>query len=280
MILVYQAYGREDILRQTLFSTISLFSVLDEKSPLQVWIYTDCVKMFTDYFGEFTSGDKPRLKLIEVSAPQIQKWRGSINFVHRVKVEILIDAAAQFLGSIFYVDGDTFFRQDPTALFARVDDKNSLMHIAENSLSAGRDPLSKKITKFVKKNTFYLQQGEHQGEKVQLTPETVMWNAGALGLSQNNKSFLSRVLALTDKMYELYPKHVMEQLAFSHYLQSFTKIFAGDAYIGHYWDQKDLYQKSIDDFLKYHKNWQAGRMAYAKFSWPTLPQLPIARWFS
>lgn len=277
MILIYQAYGREDVLRQTLFSITSLFSVLDQKSPLHVWVYTDNTKLYAEYFGDLVNGDSARIKLIEVTAQQIQKWRGTINFVHRVKIEVLMDAAPRFLGPIFYVDGDTYFRADPTALFSQVNDEYSLMHIAENSLGAGRDPLSKKIAKFVKKNLFVLDgsklgdgknDGQHPSEHVQMTSETVMWNAGALGVSQKNKSLLPRILALTDKMHSLYPKHVMEQLAFSHYLQTFTKVFSGDSVIGHYWDQKVLYQEAIDDFLIQNKNWRLAKTAYAHFVWP------------
>ncbi|MCB0351705.1 MAG: hypothetical protein KDD38_11015 [Bdellovibrionales bacterium] len=263
MVLVYQAYGREDILRQTQFSMVSLLSVLDKGSPLKIWVYTDNVKLFSDYFSNELKGDQPRVKIIEIKASQIQKWRGAIDFVHRVKVEILKDAAAQFNGPLYYVDGDTYFRHDPTALFSGVSDKVSLMHVAENALDEGKDPLSKKIAKFVKKNKFSL-----DGKEIQIPCSTVMYNAGAIGISQQNKSLLPLVIDLTDQTYSRYSKHIMEQLAFSYILQTRTSIITGDSIIGHYWSQKPEYQAAIDQFLAINKNMESAKAAYPNFIWP------------
>jgi hypothetical protein len=258
MVLVYQAYGRDDVIRQTQFSIVSLLSVLKPSSPIQIWVYTDNRALFADYF------QSPRLRWVEVTPQQIQTWRGAINFVHRVKVEVLQDAASQFEGPLFYVDGDTYFREDPTNLFSGVSDEQSLMHIAEGRLSDGGDPLTRKIAKFVRKNTFDV----GSQELVQMPESTVMWNAGAIGISQKNKSLLKKILALTDAMHSLYPKHVMEQLAFSYYLQTHSKIFSGEKEIGHYWDQKEEYQKAIDEFLLQNPNEAMAKKAYANFAWP------------
>ena len=260
MNLVYQAYGRADILRQTAFSIVSLFKVVASSSPLNVVVYTDNKKFFADFFGS-----NERLVIVEVTPDQIKKWRGAIDFVHRVKIEVLLDAAAKFTGSLFYVDGDTYFVTDPTKLFTSIGDEQSLMHVAEYKIADGRDPLAKKIRKFLADTVV-----EVSGEKVKVLPEHFMFNAGVLGLTEKNKNLLPLILELTDKMFVLYGKHVIEQLAFSYYLQTRTHVLTCDDVIGHYWNQKDDFQTSIDDFLAEFKTWDAAKGAYPQnFLWPT-----------
>jgi hypothetical protein len=266
MVLVYQAYGRQDVIEQTQFSVVSLLSVLGLSSPVKIRIYTDHPTLFENYFAEHIRLQK--VYVVHIQPEQFKAWRGKIDFVHRVKVEVLIHAAKQFNGPLFYVDGDTFFREDPTSLFSKVNDKTSMMHVSETQLNLGSDPLSKKICKFVRKNEFHL---SHQ--VIKMSPQTVMWNAGALGISEKNKELLPLILELTDRMYEIYPKHVMEQLAFSYYLQAGTRLLSGEKEIGHYWNQKDDYQAAIQTFLRVHSNSISALKNLTTFQYPQIPQL-------
>jgi hypothetical protein len=268
--LIYQAYGRLDILRQTLFSIVSLLKIISPESPLRIVVYTDNKKFFSDFFAASKdSAAIDRMIYVEVSAEQIRKWRGAIDFVHRVKVEVLADAAQKFQGPQFYVDGDTYFVVDPTKLFLSLDDNHSLMHVAEYKISEGRDPLAKKIRKFVAQNEVMV-----ASEKVKVLPEHYMYNAGVLGLSEKNKRLLPLILELTDTWFMLYGKHVIEQLAFSYYLQTRTHVRTCEDVIGHYWNQKDEFQISIDEFLNEFDSWDAAKAAYPKqFQWPMPPQL-------
>lgn len=260
-VLVYQAYGLEDVIRQTQFSMISLISKIAKPGSVEIWVYTDRKDLFTPYFGSY-----PHIVYKEITMDQVKKWRGAIDFVHRVKVEILRDAGKQFDGPLFYADGDTYYLSDPTEMFSHVNDRYSLMHIAENALIDGKDPLSKKILKFCKKHQFDI-----HGEHVAIGPSTVMWNAGVLGISQNNKKLLPSVLELTDQMHSTYQKHVMEQLAFSFFLQTRSQVQAADHVIYHYWNQKPEYQATIDRFLNDTKFLETGLKEYAKFPWPAPP---------
>lgn len=265
MVLVYQAYGRQDVLEQTQFSVVSLLSVLQNSSPLRIWIYTDNPQLFENFFAEPIRQD--RVRVVSIPAQQFKEWRGKIDFVHRVKVEVLIHAARQFQGTILYVDGDTYFREDPTSLFMSVDDSTSLMHVSEAQLNLGRDPLTKKICKFVGRNEFIVFDGS-----IKMSQQTVMWNAGALGISEHNKKLLPLILELTDRMYELYPKHVMEQLAFSYYLQTATRLMSGEKVIGHYWNQKDEYQQAIRTFLITYGQSTSAQLNINDFQHPKLAE--------
>jgi len=260
-VIVYQAYGSDDILHQTGFSILSLLKQVALNDDLDVWIYTDKKIFFEKLFGS-----QPNLKLIEITADQINKWRGPVPFVHRVKIEILKDAASRFKGSLFYCDGDTYFQREPISLFNKVNERTSLMHLNEGALDETKDPLSKKILKFTKKHHFQI-----SNELVGIGPSTQMWNAGFLGIAEKNKILLPLILELTDQTYALYQKHVMEQLAFSFYLQTRSSILPAQDVVYHYWNQKAEYQAAINAFLSSYPDFQSALQNWTQFQKPETP---------
>jgi hypothetical protein len=266
-VLVYQAYGSHEICQQTRFSILSLLKQIDSSQKLEVWIYTDQRKFFEDFFG--TSGP---VKCMDLTAERIAQWKGKISFVHRLKIEMLKDAGARFKGSLFYSDGDTYFLSSPLPLFNKVNDRTSLMHVKEGALDQNTDPLSKKILRFVKKHHFQI-----QNELVGIGPATEMWNAGVIGVSEKNKSLFSLILELTDQMYALYQKHVMEQLAVSFYLQTQSIILPADGVVMHYWNQKKEYQSEIDNFFAHYPDLESALENWRAFQPPALEQKPEKR---
>lgn len=243
--LVYQAYGIDEIMRQTQVSIVSLLKVISDESALDILIYTDNKNYFSEFFKKH-----PSIQIIEINKEQIRKWRGEIDFVHRVKIEILIDAAKRTEGALYYSDGDTYFLKCPLKLFDEVNDRVSVMHVAESILEDANDPLTKKIYKFTKKHHFHV----GINDAMAIGSSTTMWNAGFIGISHKNKELLPQILQLTDQMHSLYQKHVMEQLAFSYILQINGEIRPANQEILHYWDQKPDYQLEIDRFLKEHSD--------------------------
>ena len=266
MNLVYQAYGHQDILEQTLFSIVSLMHHTDKDSPLQAIVYTDQPEWFQKFFN-----DSAFVKVVSIDQNRIQKWRGAIDFVHRVKIEVLKDAGLKFEGPIFYCDGDTYFNEDPTNLFKQVNDQTSLMHMKEAELGNPQNPLTKKIYKFVRNNMFTV-----NGEQIFMGHETEMWNAGVIGISQQNKAFFDDILDLTDQMYVKYNKHVMEQLAVSYVLQTRTNLISAEKEIYHYWNQKPEYQLEIQKFFGDYTNIDTALAAYHKFVFPEPPQPKVS----
>lgn len=261
MKLVFQAYGQLNIIHQNIFSIFSLLDKLNGQfEELKIIVYTDNVNAFEKYFTGIS-----QISYRKIDAAQIKKWRGAIDFVHRVKVEILKEVSEQYHDDVFYVDGDTLFLDSPIKLFKLVDNNNSLMHICENVISAGKDPLSKKIKKYLKK---------YQPD---ISIHTSMWNAGVLGISKSVSNCYQQVLDLTDKMYSQYPKHVMEQLAFSYVLQNQTQIHPADKVILHYWNQKDEYQILINTFLEQNLDLATVQKNWNQIQWPAAPS-PKLNW--
>jgi hypothetical protein len=259
-VVVYQAYGRADIVRQNLFSIVSLFKKDAGLANVhKILIYTDQADYFKDFLGY-----NPAIQYESMGPDRLEKWRGEIQFVHRVKVEMLRDAAKLFPEhNLFYMDGDTYFVTNPEKIFAQISHRQSFMHEAENIIELGKDPLSKKIAKFLKKNTFQI-----DGQVVQIPLSTMMWNAGVLGFSPAFFGYLDKVLEFTDQSYSKYQKHIMEQLAFSYFLSQKTTIQSAREDVHHYWRQKDEFNTLIENFLQKTKNLETALREYDQIQWP------------
>jgi len=256
--LIYQAYVARWILEQTAFSVLSLLRFSPQS---EVVIYTDDKEFFTQIFGE-----KSNFHFEDLSPEKVKQWRGQIDFVHRVKVEMLIDASQKYQGNLIYLDGDTYFKSAPEEVFQQITSEQSLMHVRENVLEQGKDPLSKKLTRFLR---------QHFPE---IPTKTVMWNAGVLGISPQAQICLRDVLAITDKLYSAYQKHTMEQLAFSYSLQQHTQVLAAEPWIYHYWNQKDEYNQAIHEFLTRFSKVESLLAHWSEFAWPG-PAQPKVRGF-
>lgn len=271
MKVVYQAYGRDDIIRQVLFSVVSLKSRLEFSASVTVEIYTDQPERLREFFAGWGE-----VHVIPISSAEIQSWRGAIDFVHRVKLKILEKASTNLQEPLVYLDGDTYFAKNPSSLFAEISPTRSLMHVRESRLDEAADPLTKKIAKFVRKNSFQL-----DGRPQQIPLSAEMWNAGVIGLHPNNFALLSLMVDLTDQMYGRYQKHVMEQLAVSYLLQTKTVLVSSHLEIIHYWQSKDAFDLAIADFLGRYPTAQAALEGMGDFAWPPpIHPKPKKQWWS
>lgn len=267
---MYQAYGQREVVQQMLLSVLTLRGQYPGGLPCEVRIYTDQVAELSAFF----SGE-PGVRLVAITAAQIRQWRGSIDFVHRVKLELLREAALTITGTLVYLDTDTFFTAPPMPVFEQVSDAVSLMHIRESTMSEPISPLFGKVGRFVKRRTFTV-----AGSPVRIPVTTAMWNAGVIGVSPRNALLFTPMIELTDQLYGGYQKHVMEQLAVSFYLHEASEIRPADAVIGHYWRQKPEYTAAIASFLARHPTFQSALQAMAEFPWPPPPaESPKRKWY-
>lgn len=246
--LIYQAYGAGDILNEALFSVLS-FLRQEERAATQVIIYTDNSAHF-----QAVLRDVPGLHYEAVAPAQWREWRGDIDFVHRVKIKVLQHAAANYSGNFLYLDTDTVFQASPTPIFAALATGERFMHVSEGSLGGGNE-LSRKINRA-------LQQPGAQAALPggPIAPATTMYNAGALGLRSTDAPLLAEVLRLTEALYRLYPKHVMEQLAFSAVWQRAGGVREAAPWVYHYWDLKEIRPVLGELFAPAHRSlaeWQA-----------------------
>lgn len=248
--IVLQAYGHEGILQECLFVLFSFVKMHSKEEQQQVsfHIYTDQ----PDWFKKYT--DCPLdLHFHEITPSLLNQWRGEINFVHRVKIEVLRDFVKKTSGTVLYLDTDVYFTRSLMPMLHRISQGELFMHVAEGSLCDDATPMMAKLHRFFRKqNRFSI-----AGRQETIPLDTVMWNAGVLGFNTTLAPVLDEVLHFTDAVHKLFPKHIVEQFAFSYYFGKNGAIHNSANSIVHYWilSEVKIVLGSFFEFFK-GKSWE------------------------
>lgn len=230
--IVMQAYGSEDILNECVFAllTLSRHHTREELQQLSVCIYTDRPEYFRSFKDCWL-----KLSFKEVNAEILKRWKGDIDFVHRVKIEVLRDFSVAHVGQILYLDTDICFAESSSVLFEEISHEKLYMHIMEGPVHYSDNVVFQKLSKFLKSRSISV-----KGNPVPIPDNVAMWNAGVLGFHTRYAPLLDEVLAFTDEIHRQYPRHVVEQFAFSLYFQQTTSVLSAHTAIFHYWNLKEL----------------------------------------
>src|ERR1022692_2665780 len=104
--IVFQCYGNEGVFHECTYALLSLSRLYaqGELTNTEIWIYTDNPGWFRSFEGCWLP-----LHYREIDKATIQQWRGKIDFVHRVKIELLKDFIKDKKGNILYTDTDVVF---------------------------------------------------------------------------------------------------------------------------------------------------------------------------
>ena len=242
-LLVLQAYGSPRILQEARFAVLTfLHFAMARQDGWKVVVYTD----HPDVFADLGAG-----VVTEPMGPgRVRAWRGDIDFVHRVKLEVLLDCLRRHAGTLLYIDSDTWFARDPWLLYDRIGPNDAVMHENEGPLEEEANGVMRKMHRFVRRTPFSLP----GGETVRMPGRTVMWNAGVIGLDESVAApLLTRALALTDVMHAKYRKHVTEQLAVSWVLQNALRLHAADDVVEHYWRTCAEVEPVLKGFFDEHR---------------------------
>lgn len=242
--IILQSYGHESILQECIFALLTLCYWYPNGLPdnIQVWIYTDN----PDYFRQFNCSIPLHFGKMDVTL--IKQWRGSIDFVHRVKIELLRDFIKDHSGNVLYLDTDICFLRPVDALLQAIDDGHFYMHVMEGIIAQEANPIFRKLNAFLKNNRSFT----ITNKPIIIPADIAMWNAGVLGFKTND-SKLEQVLEFTDTLYTSFPKHVVEQFTFSLFFQMKGNVHAAAPYILHYWNLKEL-RIVLSSFFQYFRN--------------------------
>ncbi|MEO6907368.1 MAG: hypothetical protein ABI210_05720 [Abditibacteriaceae bacterium] len=228
-IILYLAYGGVDYLNQALYSILTLRHYcpdLDQK--YKVVVYTDSPEFF----------EGRCIECRQVSAEQVQQWRGCYNYVHRFKIEMIRDANRSYGVPLLYLDSDTYWQASPEALFSAIEAGSFVMNSYEGLLSETFHPV---LHRFLSSDV---------GRKFGISPQSPMWNSGIIGLPACATTLLGEVLKLTDDLFRLcYERNWLEQFAFTHVLSERSSLVAATRELNHYWEYNMQAQTVLREFF-------------------------------
>jgi hypothetical protein len=244
--IVFQCYGNESVFLECTFALLSLSRLYTaaDLSHTEIWVYTDNKGWFTSF-----KGCTLPLHYREVDKATIQQWRGAIDFVHRVKIEVLLDFTKSREGNILYCDTDVIFTHSLGSVWQGIAAGGLYMHLMEGKVSGRGNPLLTKLCN-------YLQSAHLPPINGTQLYDFDMWNAGVLGFNTSHRALLTNALKFTDTEYPKFPKHIIEQFAFSLQFQATGQVKTTAPYILHYWNFKEV-RGIFAAFLQHFKgrNW-------------------------
>jgi hypothetical protein len=230
--ILYQAYGGADYVNECKYSLLKYLQVYNLTPPADtaIVIYTDTPELFADF--------EPFLRQFSthpLTQETVERWRGSHRFVHRLKIEMLIDFFARFEGNVLYCDTDTYLTAPLYPLFQDLQANRFYMHEYEGVMDKRESPTFHKWERFLSTTPV-----SFNGKHLRFDKSLQMFNAGVVGLNSGQKEILQDVLALTDTVYAKFPKHIAEQFAFSYCLQKSGTVKTADHLVAHYWNLKEF----------------------------------------
>ena len=228
--IVMQCYGHEGIFRECAYALLSLALLYKDRplpADLQIWIYTDKPEWF-----DLLKGIHLPLHCRKIDSGLIAEWKGKINFVHRMKIEVLKDFTATRHGNVLYVDTDVVFTRHIDDMLHNIGEGQLYMHTMEGIVSDKGNPILTKLNDHLQEHVPMQVNGKH-------IYDLAMWNAGVLGFNTCYRHLLEEVLEFTDSEYPRFPKHIIEQFAFSVYFQQTGDVKTAAPWLLHYWNLKE-----------------------------------------
>ncbi|MDR1866350.1 MAG: hypothetical protein LBR08_12370 [Bacteroidales bacterium] len=212
----------------------SILSFLSQGNIDRIYVYTDC----PDFYK--TLGTK--VTLIEINRKMLQEWRGAYDFFWRIKIKLLEDVCRKYAPpSIIYLDTDTFLYRPSQTLSGGLSAGNAYMHENEGRLCDMKHT-PRLMWKQINNKTF---------GGVRMREDLNMWNAGVVALPHEKQQDVLRLaVEICDDMCKAnVTRRLIEQYALSVALQSVYALLPANGIIGHYWANKDGWNKVIVDFL-------------------------------
>jgi hypothetical protein len=255
--LVTQSFGKENEYRRVILTVWSFFAHIKDPLGINTILFTDNPSFFIPYFKNLP------VEYILLTKDKIQAMRGSIDFIHRMKIALIEEAFKKTDTDILYTDSDTFFTMDPSRMMANLSLKTSYMHTREYAFEYLKDiplPSGEPFLKFyrlIKESTFKTTTGT-----LEVSLQQYSWNAGVMMFHRDHEKLLPDVYALTDQLYPSTRNHASEQYAFSIIMQKNTTIQPCEEAIYHYWYRV---KKAIADLFlqeRINEQWASGSIEF------------------
>jgi hypothetical protein len=230
--LLYQAYGGQDTVNECRYSLLKYLQAYNLTPPAHtaLVVYTDMPDAFAD-FEPFLQ----RLSIRKLSRETVQRWKGSINFLQRVKIELMADFLQTFNGNVLYCDTDTYMTSAIEPLFEDIRRGDFYLHQYEGVIDKTYHPTLQRLESALTSTPL-----QYNNKLVEFNKKLKLFNTGVVGLNSSHRFLLQDVLALTDAVYAKFPKHVAEQFAFSYCLQKAGTVKTAGHLVAHYQNLKEF----------------------------------------
>ena len=216
MKIIYLVHGPEKYFIQARFSILSLLHHLIQdggSSTIQIAVYTTHPEKLPPH---------PLIHYRTLENSALESYQGEMNYIHRIKLKVLMRAQADFGLPILYVDCDTQWINSPVAYLSTWESNVHapvIMHTLEGAVGKSHFP---SYLPYLQKYCTWTQ--EHQ-----------MWNAGVIGVPHHSPTFLSETIELCDHMLlHCRPRYWVEQMALSSIAQK-KQLATFEPYLLHFW---------------------------------------------
>jgi hypothetical protein len=269
---VYLAHSQERFRSQAAFSILSLLEYLVKSDfKYRIVVYTDV----PDFF------ERLEVETILVTTQLLKYWKGEIDFVHRSKICVMLDAAERFSGELMFLDSDNCLFNNPVDFLENWGDDTVIMEKLEYVLNSPADRVGEKYKQFFKSTNKFA------GYNVGMNQNC--WNSGIIGLPENAQKKLPDVLKVCDEMHEKFNKHLSEQMAFSIVMSKHFTVKPFNDYTYHWFGHGQainvIVKRVLENYEKQNLNDLIGKVTAVKEEVRTAPlnrnKLPwYKRWFS
>ena len=223
--ILYLSHGGPRFHDQTRYSVLTLLALLLEqnRNDFRIVVYTDRPDQLPAH---------DLVQCIRVDAEEFASWRGPLDLVHRIKLEVLRRAVRDFGAPLIYVDSDTRWLRIPHEPFAALSASGTppacYLYKVEGSISATFFPQYYRLLRKKRRKL--------RAWRIPPDPPWTMWNSGTVGIPSRSEGFMDEVLRVSD---ELLPhvgyRNCVEQLALSLVAPSRFEVRPFDAYLEHWW---------------------------------------------
>lgn len=242
--VVYLSHGGSKYYSQTRFSVLTLLDLLikENRSDIKIVIFTDRIS---------ESPVHPLVSSVYISPRDLVRFRGPLEYVHRIKLEVLRRAENEIGTPFIYVDCDTRWLAIPERQFEVLERETgsgglrqmAYMHKLEGEISA---------TFF----SAYWRILNKQRDKLAewgLSKEGpwYMWNSGTFGVPISDNGLFDRALEITDHLLPLprNTRNCVEQLALSLVACADYQVAPFDDCLTHYWAYGSELPVILDQFF-------------------------------
>jgi hypothetical protein len=234
MNLLYLTFG-ENISNHTQ-AQFSICSFLAQRQ------FIKSINVVTDQ-PDFYNNLQAHLNVIKVDTSTLNQWKGEYNFFWRIKIKAIGMLCDMYKSEpVVYLDSDTFLYNDVTTFQQQLIHGKAFMHEIEGKLSKLKSKTEKKMWREV---------GRKVLGAVEIKEHHAMWNAGVVATpnSKGGKDITAALAICDDMCKQKVTPRLIEQFALSVALHEHYGLLQADKYIGHYWANKESWNKSINEVL-------------------------------